>query len=360
MPGFSTVMQDNIELSVNQTIVLDFKLALAGVTAAVTVEGDRPTDFDDGRCHRQDVKTAKSTPSRASPATTRTSSASPRACAARRRRTRASRGNAYYANSWKIDGVENDQESVAGVQSRVTQDAVAEVQVLTNQFSAEFGRALGGAVNVITRSGTNHFHGRAFYYGQDGTWNSKNFFALTSPKPTTRPICSGHPRRPDRPDHTHYFPLSSGSSRQPDHPARSQRRALHQPVLAVPRLGSLRQSHPPAEPEAHPPDLVPPGQEHDRERERGRHRPDRQRLLPSQPQRHLIASDMGVLSAVARQRAPRAVAEERPRWPCPIPSRGPNRATELADRPQQRRTFRAARGQDPDRGHDHEDHGDHA
>ena len=80
--------------------------------------------------------------------------------------------------------MENDQESVAGAQSRVTQDAVAEVQVLTNQFSAEFGRALGGAVNVITRSGTNDFHGRAFYYGQNGTWNAKNFFAQTAPKPT--------------------------------------------------------------------------------------------------------------------------------------------------------------------------------
>ena len=101
---------------------------------------------------------------------------------------------------------ENDQESVAGVQSRVTQDAVAEVQVLTNQFSAEFSRALGGAVNVITRSGTNTFDGRAFYYGQNGEWNEKNFFARSAPKPTNKTKqYGGTSGGPIRRDMIHYF-----------------------------------------------------------------------------------------------------------------------------------------------------------
>ena len=83
---------------------------------------------------------------------------------------------------------------------------MAEVQVLTNQFSAEFGRALGGAVNVITRSGTNDLSGRAFYYGQDGTWNEKNFFAQTAPKPTNETKQYGATLSgPITRDKTHFF-----------------------------------------------------------------------------------------------------------------------------------------------------------
>jgi hypothetical protein len=206
MPSFATVVRDGIDLSVNQTVVIDFKLTLAGVTTAVTVEGAVPLISTTDGVVGKTVKTAEidAIPSLGrnyqnlvglAPGVRSTETTNPRIG-----------GNAYYANSWKIDGVENDQESVAGVQSRVTQDAVAEVQVLTNQFSAEFGRALGGAVNVITRSGTNQLHGRGFYYGQDGTWNSKNFFALAAPKPTaTTKQFGGTLGGPIVRDQTHYF-----------------------------------------------------------------------------------------------------------------------------------------------------------
>jgi hypothetical protein len=206
MPSFATVVQDGIDLSVNQTMVIDFRLSLAGVAAEVTVEGLVPLISTTDGVIGKTVKTAEidAIPSLGrnyqnlvglAPGVRSTETTNPRIG-----------GNAYYANSWKIDGVENDQESVAGVQSRVTQDAVAEVQVLTNQFSAEFGRALGGAVNVITRSGTNQLHGRGFFYAQDGTWNSKNFFALTAPKPTaTTKQFGGTVGGPIVRDHTHYF-----------------------------------------------------------------------------------------------------------------------------------------------------------
>ena len=206
MPSFATIVRDDIELTVNQTVVIDFKMSLAGVTAAVTVEGSVPLISTTDGVIGKTVNTAEidAIPSLGrnyqnlvslAPGVRSTETTNPRIG-----------GNAYYANSWKIDGVENDQESVAGVQSRVTQDAVAEVQVLTNQFSAEFGRALGGAVNVITRSGTNELHGRAFYYGQNGLWNSKNFFAQTAPKPTaTTKQFGGTVGGPIVHDKTHYF-----------------------------------------------------------------------------------------------------------------------------------------------------------
>ncbi len=64
------------------------------------------------------------------------------------------------SNNFLLDGIENNDISVAGQGFQVTNpDAVAEVSVLTSNFDAEFGRAGGGVINTITKSGTNEFHG---------------------------------------------------------------------------------------------------------------------------------------------------------------------------------------------------------
>ncbi len=64
------------------------------------------------------------------------------------------------SNNFLIDGTENNDISVAGQGFQITnQDAVQEVSVQTANFDSEFGRAGGGVVNVITRSGTSQFHG---------------------------------------------------------------------------------------------------------------------------------------------------------------------------------------------------------
>jgi Carboxypeptidase regulatory-like domain/TonB dependent receptor-like, beta-barrel len=206
MSGFRSSVREGFELSLNQKVTLDFKLNVDAMTENVDVVSGAPLiDTSDGVVGKT-ITTGEvdAIPSLGrnyqnlvglAPGVRSTETSNPRIG-----------GNAYYANTWKIDGVENDQESVAGVQSRVTQDAVAEVQVLTNQFSAEFGRALGGAVNVITRSGTNDFHGRAFYYGQDGEWNAKNFFAKSLPKPTNTTKQFGATLGgPIMKDKTHFF-----------------------------------------------------------------------------------------------------------------------------------------------------------
>ncbi len=64
--------------------------------------------------------------------------------------------------------------SVAGVLLGV--EAVQEFQVLTNSYSAEFGRSAGGVINAITRSGTNIFHGSAFEFLRNSAIDAKNFF----------------------------------------------------------------------------------------------------------------------------------------------------------------------------------------
>src|SRR5207237_4657894 len=54
-------------------------------------------------------------------------------------------------------------------------EAVAEVQVIRNQFAAEYGRAAGGRVNLLTRSGSIKYHGRAFYFFRDESLNANTW-----------------------------------------------------------------------------------------------------------------------------------------------------------------------------------------
>ena len=59
-------------------------------------------------------------------------------------------------------------------------DSVAEVQIVKGVLPAEYGGVAGGQINVISRSGTNNFHGTAFYSGQNEKFNARNFFSTTT------------------------------------------------------------------------------------------------------------------------------------------------------------------------------------
>jgi len=82
-------------------------------------------------------------------------------------------------NSFNIDGANNDDDVIgarAGAQARTPMEAIQEFQVLTTQFDAEFGNALGGVLNAVTKSGGNIYKGNAFAFFQDSSYNEKNFF----------------------------------------------------------------------------------------------------------------------------------------------------------------------------------------
>ena len=84
-------------------------------------------------------------------------------------------GAPAYSNNLTIDGLDNNDDRAARERFQPSLEAVAEVQVITNQFSAEYGRASGGRVNLRTRSGSREFHGSTVYFFRDEALNANSF-----------------------------------------------------------------------------------------------------------------------------------------------------------------------------------------
>ena len=76
-----------------------------------------------------------------------------------------------------VDGADFTDNSTNASRSTVSQEAVQEYQVSTNSYTAEFGRATGGVINVVTKRGTNDWHGNIFGYIRDKNIQARNAFA---------------------------------------------------------------------------------------------------------------------------------------------------------------------------------------
>jgi len=80
------------------------------------------------------------------------------------------------SNNMTIDGVANiDTGDNGGNMAQTNIDAVAEFKLLTNSYAAEYGRAVGGQLQVVTKSGTQSFHGSGYWYGRRGSWNANSW-----------------------------------------------------------------------------------------------------------------------------------------------------------------------------------------
>jgi outer membrane receptor protein involved in Fe transport len=84
-------------------------------------------------------------------------------------------GQRGFSNGYFIDGATAEWQYYGKQSSTMVQDWIQEFQVMTNSFSAEFGTASGGILNVITRSGTNRYHGRAYGFFRDAKLDSAPF-----------------------------------------------------------------------------------------------------------------------------------------------------------------------------------------
>jgi len=75
-------------------------------------------------------------------------------------------------NNFTVDGVDDNNLGVTGNNSTVIPDAVAEFNLTTNQFTAEYGHSAGGQFSLVTKTGTNNWHGSGEWYNQNKNYNS--------------------------------------------------------------------------------------------------------------------------------------------------------------------------------------------
>lgn len=180
--GFST-SETKVEVTVGSMTPLDVALSVGGASGTVTVESDPPV-----------VET-----SRTSVATTINqrsidnlpingrnfqdfATLSPGVVRDPRGGDLSVGGQRGTFNSLQVDGVDNNNTFFGQAMGRggvrppyqFSEESVQEFQVNQNGFSAEFGRAAGGIINVVTKSGTNEFHGGAFEYFRDEALNAND------------------------------------------------------------------------------------------------------------------------------------------------------------------------------------------
>ncbi|MDP9050806.1 MAG: Plug and carboxypeptidase regulatory-like domain-containing protein, partial [Acidobacteriota bacterium] len=92
-------------------------------------------------------------------------------------------GSRPSANNWTIDGADNvDRGANLTLLAYPSVDAISEVQTLRGAYEAEYGRSASAQINVVTRSGTNDFHGSAYEFFRNDIFNANNYFnKLTTP-----------------------------------------------------------------------------------------------------------------------------------------------------------------------------------
>jgi TonB-dependent receptor-like protein len=88
----------------------------------------------------------------------------------------SSLGNLGRGTNTTVDGVEDNDSQIGGVSQNFTEESIQEFQVVTGRFSAEFGRAGFNALNIISKAGTNEFHGGAFLFFRDDALQAKGPF----------------------------------------------------------------------------------------------------------------------------------------------------------------------------------------
>jgi len=112
-------------------------------------------------------------------------------------------------NVFRIDGLVVNDYANAGPGSslhvNMGVDAIREFSVLTNNYSAEYGRGASGVVNAITKSGTNDFHGTAYYFHRNSALDARNFFDGQKIAPFRRHQYGGAIGGPIKKDKTFFF-----------------------------------------------------------------------------------------------------------------------------------------------------------
>ena len=194
-PGFRTEIRSGVQVEVDRNARIDFELQVGQVTETIEVTADAPLIETDSSSLGQVIDTQRVTEL---PLNGRdflqlavlTPGVQPVVEGSNLEGQQGSmhaNGAREEFNNFLLDGVDNND--VANAQLIIVPgiDSVQEFKVQTSSYSAEFGRAAGGLINVSTKSGSNQFHGSAFEFVRNDIFDARNYF---NPKNT--------PKRPFR------------------------------------------------------------------------------------------------------------------------------------------------------------------
>jgi hypothetical protein len=181
--GFAKYVQTGITLLLNQPAVVDVQMQAAGVTGVVnvvenasllnTATAEVSTRFDSRRLSELPISTTRSIYNVALSAPGVSQVVTGQATFAGANNTFSVNGGRVRSNNFMIDGQDNNDFGVAGATVGLNNpDLIQEVRLVTNQFTAEFGRNGSSVFNAITKSGTNSYHGSAFWFHNDNALNA--------------------------------------------------------------------------------------------------------------------------------------------------------------------------------------------
>lgn len=86
------------------------------------------------------------------------------------------------SNNYLLDGGDNNDPQISVAALVPNPDALEEFSILTNNYSAEYGRNAGGVINAVTKSGTNQLRGSLYEFVRNDAFDARNFFSLVQPK----------------------------------------------------------------------------------------------------------------------------------------------------------------------------------
>jgi len=184
LQGFTSKTRSGVVLALGQAVTVDFSLEIGAASEQLTVTADAPL-LQLGRTElssvvnqqfidnlpingRDFISFSVITPGVAPDRTPQQGASSTSGLSFTGQRARS--------NNIMVDGLDNNDPVVGAVRATFSQEAIREFQVLADSYSAEFGKASGGVVNIVTKSGTNRVRGNTFFYLRDKSLNAKNYF----------------------------------------------------------------------------------------------------------------------------------------------------------------------------------------
>ena len=181
LPGFKTLTKEGFELSIGAEVKINFDLEIGDIEEEVTVIGVTPL-VETTRAQVSTVITEKEFLSYPQGNRDYTSliAYAPGTLPGAGRSGYAINGMRGSSNNFQIDGIDNNDNGTASGSGNITSmppEAIQEFRLVSNNFSAEYGRNSGGVINAVMKSGTNELHGSAwvFHKGTGGFFSSEDW-----------------------------------------------------------------------------------------------------------------------------------------------------------------------------------------